>query len=62
MNKFNSQFVLGALREREGDAGERDEGEGGKEGHRLGKGQAGQNPAEDLRNQLKRSEQPVLIG
>ena len=45
MNKFNSQFVLGALREREGDAGERDEGEGGEEGHRLGKGQAGQNPA-----------------
>ena len=44
----------GALREGEGDAGERDEGEGGEEGHSVGKGKAGQNPAEDLNNLLKK--------
>ena len=47
----------GAFWEGEGDAGERDEGEGGEEGHRVGKGKAGQNPAEDLNNRLKKSKE-----
>ena len=58
LNSLNSEcthnVLSGALWQGEGDVGERDEGEGGEEGHSVGKGKAGQNPAEDLNNQLKK--------
>ena len=59
LNSLNSECthnaLSGALWQGEGDVGERDEGEGGEEGHRLGEGQAGQIPAEALKNELKTS-------